>query len=117
MIAEDYIEVVGAQSVIEVADVVAAVLGARIEMGGEPGRIVVTGAQDSGLRVVIGLAVDDPDRSVPDGVWTRRITITHERSGERRRWARLLHTALTDRRGWALTLQCGGPDPSGTGSE
>lgn len=55
----DYIDVVGAQSVLEVAEVVAAVLGARMEMGGEPGRIVVTGTPDPDLRVVIGLAIND----------------------------------------------------------
>ncbi|MBC2644543.1 MULTISPECIES: hypothetical protein [unclassified Rhodococcus (in: high G+C Gram-positive bacteria)] len=104
MIAEDYIDVVGAQSVIEVADVVAGVLGARMEMGGEPGRIVVTGASDSGLRIVIGLAVDDRSAS---GTWTRRIAITHHSDDERARWARQLHHALTARRGWVLTLTCG----------
>ena len=40
----DHIDVVGAQSVLEVAEVIAAILGARMEMGSEPGRIVVTGA-------------------------------------------------------------------------
>ncbi len=60
---------------LEVAEVVAAVLGARMEMGGEPGRIVVTGTPDPDLRVVIGLAIND--RGLPER-WTRRITITHD---------------------------------------
>jgi hypothetical protein len=75
----DCIDVVGAQSVLEVAEVVAAVLGARMEMGGEPGRIVVTGAPDTDLRVVIGLAIND--RGLPER-WTRRITIAHDRSSD-----------------------------------
>ncbi|EID79538.1 MULTISPECIES: hypothetical protein [Rhodococcus] len=101
MIEVDYIDVIGAQSVLEVAEVVAAALGARMEMGGEPGLIVVTGAPDPDLRIVIGLAIND--RGLPDR-WTRRITITHERGGdERRRWAQYLHGALTERRNWTLT--------------
>ncbi|MDV7246725.1 MULTISPECIES: hypothetical protein [Rhodococcus] len=97
----DYIDVIGAQSVLEVAEVVAAVLGARMEMGGEPGRIVVTGAPDPDLRVVVGLAIND--RGVPER-WTRRITITHERSSDdRHRWTQHLHRALTERRDWTLT--------------
>ncbi|WP_016880622.1 MULTISPECIES: hypothetical protein [unclassified Rhodococcus (in: high G+C Gram-positive bacteria)] len=103
----DYIDVVGAQSVLEVAEAVAAVLGARMEMGGEPGRIVVTGAPDPDLRVVIGLAIND--RGIPER-WTRRITITHDRSGdERRRWTQHLHRALTERRDWTLTQIPGDP--------
>ncbi|MFC9841038.1 hypothetical protein ACFVKB_45915 [Rhodococcus sp. NPDC127530] len=103
----DYIDVVGAQSVLEVAEVVAAVLGARMEMGGEPGRIVITGAPDPDLRVVIGLAIND--RGLPER-WTRRITITHERSSDERcRWAQHLHRALTERRDWTLTVIPGGP--------
>ncbi|RYE41918.1 MAG: hypothetical protein EOP24_34850 [Hyphomicrobiales bacterium] len=103
----DYIDVVGAQSVLEVAEVVAAVLGARMEMGGEPGRIVVTAGSDPDLRVVIGLAIND--RGVPER-WTRRITITHDRSSdERRRWAQHLHRAVTERRDWTLTVIPGGP--------
>ncbi|TQC44073.1 hypothetical protein EEB14_39390 [Rhodococcus sp. WS4] len=102
----DHIDVVGAQSVLEVAEVVAAVLGARMEMGGEPGRIVVTAAPDPDLRVVIGLAIND--RGLPER-WTRRITITHRRSDERRRWAQHLHRALTERRDWSLTAIPGGP--------
>ena len=98
----DHIDVVGAHSVLEVAEVVAAVLGARMEMGGEPGRIVITGAPDPDLRVVIGLAIND--RGLPER-WTRRITITHERSSERRRWTRHLHRALTERRNWTLTSE------------
>ncbi|NDV10537.1 hypothetical protein GXW84_40060 [Rhodococcus sp. IEGM 248] len=95
-----HIDVVGAQSVLEAAEVVAAVLMARMEMGGEPGRIVVTGAPDPELRVAIGLAISD--RGLPDR-WTRRITITHERSSdERRRWTQHLYRALTDRRDWTL---------------
>ncbi len=98
----DGIDVVGAQSVLEVAEVVAAVLGARMEMGGEPGRIVVTGAPDPDLRVVIGLAIND--RGLPER-WTRRITITHDRSSdERHRWTQLLHRALTERRDWTLIV-------------
>jgi hypothetical protein len=103
----DYIDVVGAQSVLEVAEVVAAVLGARMEMGGEPGRIVVTGTPDPDLRVVIGLAIND--RGIPER-WTRRITITHERSGdERRHWTQHLHRAVTERRDWTLTVTSDGP--------
>ncbi|KAF0959245.1 MULTISPECIES: hypothetical protein [Rhodococcus] len=98
----DYIDVVGAQSVLEVAEVVAAVLGARMEMGGEPGRIVVTGTPDPDLRVVIGLAIND--RGLPERR-TRRITITHPRSSEGRRWTRHLHRALTERRDWTLTSE------------
>ena len=97
----DHIDVVGAQSVLEVAEVIAAILGARMEMGSEPGRIVVTGAPDPDLRVVIGLAIND--RGIPER-WTRRITITHDRSSdERRRWTQDLHRALTERRDWTLT--------------
>jgi hypothetical protein len=97
----DHIDVVGAQSVLEVAEVVAAVLGARMEMGGEPGRIVITEAPDPDLRIVIGLSVND--RGLPDR-WTRRITITHDRgSDERRRWTQHLHRGLTERRDWTLT--------------
>ena len=97
----DHIDVVGAQSVLEVAEVIAAILGARMEMGSEPGRIVVTGAPDPDLRVVIGLAIND--RGIPER-WTRRITITHARSSdERRRWTQDLHRALTERRDWTLT--------------
>ncbi|WP_225929752.1 hypothetical protein [Rhodococcus opacus] len=78
------------------AEVVAAVLGARMEMGGEPGRIVVTGAPDLELRVAIGLSIND--RGIPER-WTRRITITHEHnSDERRHWTQHLHRALTERR-------------------
>ncbi|MFD9670288.1 hypothetical protein ACFWAY_53845, partial [Rhodococcus sp. NPDC059968] len=103
----DHIDVAGAQSVLEVAEVVSAVLGARMEMGGEPGRIVVTGAPDPDLRVVIGLAIND--RGLPER-WTRRITITHERnSDERRRWTQHPHRALTERRDWTLTVIPGGP--------
>ncbi|WP_237724018.1 MULTISPECIES: hypothetical protein [unclassified Rhodococcus (in: high G+C Gram-positive bacteria)] len=64
----DHLDVVGAQSVLEVAEVVAAALGARMELGGEPGRIVVTGAPDPALRVVIELAIHD--RGLPER-WTR----------------------------------------------
>ncbi|KXF57178.1 hypothetical protein AXA44_30815 [Rhodococcus sp. SC4] len=106
----DHIDVVGAQSVLEVAEVVATALGARMEMGGEPGRIVVTGASDPDLRVVIGLAIND--RGMPER-WTRRITLTHDRgSDERRRWAQHLHRALTERRDWTLTVIPGGPPSS-----
>ena len=108
-----YIDVVWAHSVLEVAEVVAAVLGARLEMGGEPGRIVVTGAPDPDLRVVVGVA--NGDRGLPDR-WTRRITIAHERSdAERRRWTQHLHRALTDRRDWTLTTPWG-PSPHGVPS-
>lgn len=101
MTGNDHLDVVGAQSVLEVAEVVAAVLEARMEMGGEPGRIVVTGAPDPALRVVIELAIHD--RGLPER-WTRRITITHDRSSnERRRWTQHLHRALTERRHWTLT--------------
>lgn len=101
MTEADHIDVIGAQSVLQVAEVVAAALGARMEMGGEPGLIVVTGAPDPDLRVVIGLAIND--RGLPDR-WTRRITVTHDRSGdERRRWAQHLLGALTERRDWTLT--------------
>ncbi|MFD9667153.1 hypothetical protein ACFWAY_37045 [Rhodococcus sp. NPDC059968] len=103
----DHIDVLGAQSVLEVAEVVAAVLGARMAMGGEPGRIVVTGTPDPDLRVVIGLAIND--RGIPER-WTRRITITHDRSSaERHHLAQHLHRALTERRDWALTVTSGGP--------
>jgi hypothetical protein len=102
----DHIDVVGAESVLEVAEAVAAVLAAQIEMGGEPGRIVVTGAPDPDLQVVIGLAIND--RGMPER-WTRRITITHDRSSdERRRWTQHLHRALTERRDWTLTVIPGG---------
>ena len=106
----DYIDVVGAQSVLEVAEVVAAVLGAQMEMGCEPGRIVVTAASDPELRVVIGLAIND--RGLPER-WTRRITITHERSSdERRRWTQHLHRTVTERRDWTLTVTSAGqPNP------
>lgn len=112
----DYIDVVGARSVIEVADVVAAVLGARMEMGGEPGNIAVTGTSDSGLRIVVGVAVDD--RPTP-GTWTQRIVITHQHSSHaRRRWAHELHRTLTTRRDWVLTLTAsdrpGHADTTGT---
>ena len=103
---EDYIDVVGAQSVIEVAEVVAAVLGTRIEMAGEAGHLIVTTVSDPDLRVVIGLSIGDgnSDRGVPE-MWTRRITITHQRTAaDRHRWARHLHDALTARRAWTLTL-------------
>ncbi|AWK76457.1 hypothetical protein CBI38_34245 (plasmid) [Rhodococcus oxybenzonivorans] len=103
----DYIDVLGGKSVLEVAEVIAAVLGARMEMGGEPGRIVVTGTPDPDLRVVIGLAIND--RGIPER-WTRRITITHDRSGDEcRRWAQHLHRAVTERRDWTLTVASGGP--------
>ena len=103
----DYIDVVGAQSVLEVAEVVAAVLGARMEMGGEPGRNVVTEAPDPELRVVIGLTIND--RELPER-WTGRITITHDRSSdERRRWAQHLHRAVTEQGDWTLTVIPGGP--------
>jgi hypothetical protein len=39
MVAASYIDVVGAQSVIEVSDAVAAVLGVRPKMGDEPGPV------------------------------------------------------------------------------
>ena len=104
MVGEDYIDVIGAQSVIEVAEVVAAVLGTRIEMAGEAGHLIVTTVSDPDLRVVIGLSIGDSDRAVPE-MWTRRITITHQRTvADRHRWARHIHDALTARRTWTLTL-------------
>ncbi|WP_244373180.1 hypothetical protein [Rhodococcus sp. ZPP] len=64
-------------------------------------------APDPDLRVVIGLAIND--RGIPER-WTRRITITHDRSGdERRRWTQHLHRAVTERRDWTLTVTSGGP--------
>lgn len=102
----DHIDVVGAQSVLEVAEAVAAVLTAQMEMGSEPGRIVVTGAPDPDLQAVIGLTIND--RGMPER-WTRRITITHNRSNdERRRATQHLHHALTERRDWTLTVIPGG---------
>lgn len=108
----DYIDVVGARSVLEVADVVAAVLGARMEIGGEPGHIAVTGTSDSGLQIVIGLAADDHPAPGP---WTQRIAITHQHSNDARaRWAHHLHHTLTTRRGWVLTLTSSNPGPADT---
>ena len=84
-----------------------AVLGARRQLGGEPGRIVVTEAPDPEPRVVIGLTIND--RGLPER-WTGRITITHDRSSdERRRWAQHLHRAVTERRDWTLTVIPRGP--------
>ncbi|MFF2114923.1 hypothetical protein [Rhodococcus koreensis] len=101
MTGVDHLDVLGGQSVLEVAEMVAAVLGARTAMGGEPGRIVVTEAPDPALRIVIELAIHD--RELPER-WARRITITHDRSsGKRRRWTQHLHRALTEHRDWTLT--------------
>ncbi|MDH6291914.1 hypothetical protein [Rhodococcus opacus] len=71
-------------------------LGARMEIGDEPGHIAVTRTSDPGLQIIIELAVDD--HPAP-GTWTRRIAITHQHSDDaRRRWARHLHNTLTTRR-------------------
>lgn len=84
MRGQDYIDVIGATSVAELADV-----------------IIVTPTADRDLHVSIEFGpIDDTARKAPD-MWTRRITITHHRSAEdRRRWTHHLYHSLADRCDW-----------------
>ena len=99
---QDYIDVIGARSVTALADVIAAKLGARSEMGGEPGRIIVTPMADRDLHVSFEFGrLDYTARRAPD-LWTRRITITYQSgAADRRRWTHHAYDSLADRCGWS----------------
>jgi hypothetical protein len=99
----DYIDVTGAASVVEVADVVAAVLGGRAQVGGEPGTIVVTSAADHDLSLSIALVVEDSDRAAP-ALWARRILVRHRRADVRHHWTHHIYDSLVEHTNWGLTL-------------
>ncbi|MGW4340186.1 hypothetical protein ACWEK5_46555 [Rhodococcus koreensis] len=105
---QDYIDVIGATSVTELADVITAILGARTEMRREPGRITVTPTADRDRHVSLEFGpIDDTARKAPD-LWPRRITITHQRGAEDcRRWTHHTYDSIADRRSWELTLSSG----------
>ncbi|MFF2114362.1 hypothetical protein [Rhodococcus koreensis] len=79
-------------------DYIDVILGAGTEMGGEPGRIIVTPTADRDLHVSLEFGpIDDTARKAPDP-WPRRITITHQSgAADRRRWTHHVCSALADR--------------------
>jgi len=59
--------VIGATSVTALADVIDVILGAGTEMGGEPGRIIVTPTADRDRHVSLEFGpIDDTARKAPD---------------------------------------------------